>query len=37
VADVCIRVKEQRDTLRGLKILHAPEFLRHFVAEFEPV
>jgi tryptophanase len=37
VADVCIRVKEKRDSLRGLRILHAPELLRHFVAEFEAV
>src|SRR5512139_3675003 len=35
VADVCIRVKERRDSLRGLTIVHAPELLRHFVAEFE--
>jgi tryptophanase len=35
VIDVCRRVYEQRDTLRGLKIVHAPELLRHFVAEFE--
>jgi tryptophanase len=37
VAEMCIRVKEKRDALRGLKIVHAPELLRHFVAEFEPV
>ncbi len=35
VAEVCARVKEKRDLLRGLKIAHAPELLRHFVAEFE--
>ncbi len=35
VADVCIRVKDKRDALRGLRIVHAPELLRHFVAEFE--
>ena len=35
VVEVCARVKENRDTLRGLKIVHAPELLRHFVAEFE--
>jgi tryptophanase len=37
VIEVCRRVYEQRDTLRGLKIVHAPELLRHFVAEFEVV
>ncbi len=37
VAETCARVKEKRDTLRGLKIVHAPELLRHFVAEFERV
>jgi tryptophanase len=35
VVDVCQRVSEQRNRLRGLKIVHAPELLRHFVAEFE--
>jgi tryptophanase len=35
VAEVCIRVKEKRGTLRGLRIVQAPELLRHFVAEFE--
>jgi tryptophanase len=35
VAGVCIRVQERRDSLRGLKIVRAPELLRHFVAEFE--
>jgi tryptophanase len=37
VVDVCRRVGEQRASLRGLKIVHAPELLRHFVAEFELV
>jgi tryptophanase len=37
VAEVCSRVKEKRDSLRGLKIVHAPELLRHFVAEFDTV
>jgi tryptophanase len=35
VAEICARVKEKGDSLRGLKIVHAPELLRHFVAEFE--
>jgi tryptophanase len=28
VAEVCARVKEKKDALRGLKIVHAPELLR---------
>jgi tryptophanase len=35
VVNVCRQVSEQRDSLRGLRIVHAPELLRHFVAEFE--
>ena len=35
VAEVCVRVRGNRESLRGLKIVHAPELLRHFVAEFE--
>jgi tryptophanase len=37
VVEVCLTVKERRHDLRGLKIIHAPELLRHFVAEFEPL
>jgi tryptophanase len=37
VVDVCRRVGEQRASLRGLRIVHAPELLRHFVAEFEMI
>ena len=37
VVDVCQRVGKRRDSLRGMKIVHAPELLRHFVAEFEPL
>jgi tryptophanase len=37
VVDVCARVKEHGAALHGLKIVHAPELLRHFVAEFEMV
>ncbi len=37
VAEVCARVKEKKDALRGLKITRAPELLRHFVAEFETI
>ncbi len=35
VVEVCTRVKEKCEALRGLKIVQAPELLRHFVAEFE--
>ncbi len=35
VIEVCVRVKDRCDSLRGLKIVRAPELLRHFVAEFE--
>ena len=35
VIDVCVRVKDRCDSLRGLKIVRAPELLRHFVADFE--
>ncbi len=37
VVEVCQRVADKRDTVRGLKIVRAPELLRHFVAEFELV
>jgi tryptophanase len=37
VADVCLRVQEKRASLRGLRIVRAPQLLRHFVAEFELV
>jgi tryptophanase len=35
VVDVCQKVSEKRASLRGLRIVQAPELLRHFVAEFE--
>ena len=35
VVDTCIKVKALGESLRGLKIVHAPELLRHFVAEFD--
>ena len=34
VVETCTKVKAQGEALRGLKIVHAPELLRHFVAEF---
>ncbi len=37
VVETCIKVKALGDSLRGLKIVHAPELLRHFVADFELV
>ena len=35
VAAACIRVNAQRESIRGLKIVHEPPLLRHFTAEFE--
>lgn len=35
VVEACVKVKTQSQQLRGFKIVHAPELLRHFVAEFE--
>ena len=34
VAETCIRIKAQRDSLHGLRIVHEPPLLRHFVADF---
>ena len=35
VAGVFARIARDRRTVRGLRITHEPEFLRHFTAEFE--
>ncbi|MBP7688323.1 MAG: tryptophanase [Thermoflexales bacterium] len=35
VVEACIKVKALGESLRGLKIVRAPELLRHFVADFE--
>lgn len=35
VAEACATLFEQRRTLRGLRIVEAPDVLRHFTAEFE--
>ncbi len=35
VVETCVKVKQNRDSLRGLKIVHEPPLLRHFTAEFE--
>lgn len=37
VVEACIKVKALGESLRGLKIVRAPELLRHFVADFERV
>jgi tryptophanase len=37
VADTIISLYEQRDTLRGLRIVYETRFLRHFTARFELV
>jgi tryptophanase len=35
VVEACIKVKARGESLRGLRIVRAPELLRHFVADFE--
>ena len=37
VAEVVIAVAQQRETLRGYRIVSAPAALRHFTARFEAV
>jgi len=37
VAESVIRVFEQRDKIRGLKMVYEPEYLRFFQARFEPL
>ncbi|MBN1483334.1 MAG: tryptophanase [Chloroflexia bacterium] len=37
IAEVVAQVYERRETLRGLRIVHEPEFLRHFTARFAPL
>jgi tryptophanase len=37
VAEACGMVFEDRKSLRGLKIIEAPEVLRHFTARFAEV
>jgi len=36
VADVVRRVWERRDQVRGVRMVEAPERLRHFLAKFAP-
>jgi tryptophanase len=31
------RINDRKQSLRGYRILHAPELLRHFTASFEPI
>jgi tryptophanase len=37
VAEAVLFVASMRDRLSGYRIVHAPRFLRHFTARFEPV
>ena len=37
VADVCRKLKEGRNEIRGFKYTYKPELLRHFTARFEPL
>jgi tryptophanase len=37
VADTLAKIAIRRDQVRGLKIVYAPELLRHFTARFEPI
>jgi tryptophanase len=37
VADTLARIAKRAGSLRGYKIIYAPEFLRHFTAKFQPI
>ncbi|MFN7020530.1 MAG: tryptophanase [Phycisphaerales bacterium] len=37
VAEACAELRERRNELRGLRIVEAPDVLRHFTARFEEV
>ena len=37
VADIILEIQRQRTSIRGYRIVYAPELLRHFTASFEPV
>ena len=37
VVDVCQRLYEKRDQIRGMRYTYAPAILRHFTAQFEPL
>ena len=36
VLEAATEVAARKDTLRGLRMVHEPTFLRHFTARFEP-
>ena len=37
VAESVVRVFENRDSIKGLKMVYEPEYLRFFQARFEPL
>ncbi|MCI4349730.1 MAG: tryptophanase [Thermoplasmata archaeon] len=37
VAEVIAKVHRRRNEIRGMRMVHAPEHLRHFTARFEPL
>ncbi len=37
VAEIAAKIAHHKEDLRGFKFTYAPEFLRHFTAQFEPV
>ncbi len=37
VVEVCKRIHERRDQIRGMRYTYAPALLRHFTARFEPL
>jgi tryptophanase len=37
VLEVAKEVFERKEKVNGFKIIHQPQFLRHFTAEFEPI
>jgi tyrosine phenol-lyase len=37
VAESVVRVYENREQIRGLKMVYEPEYLRFFQARFEPL
>ncbi|MBL7063902.1 MAG: tryptophanase [Anaerolineae bacterium] len=37
VVEVCKRIHERRDQMRGMRYTYAPPLLRHFTARFEPL
>lgn len=37
VVDVLARVYDRKEALRGYRITHEPPYLRHFLADLEPL